>query len=299
MNSAKPDLDCVGVIGLGTMGGAMAANLLEKGFPVVGFDVNPQAAEKLQSQDGQALDSPASVAGSAHIIITSLPSAKALADTAGELARSPTERKRIVIETSTLALGDKQAAQGVLTESSIELLDCPLSGTGAQAAVRDLVVFGSGDEQSFLHCQAVFDGIARAQYYLGEFGNGSRMKFIANLLVAIHNVAAAEAMVLGMKAGLDGELIYKVIADSAGTSRMFEVRGPMMVANDYDNATMKMDLWQKDIGIIGDFVQDSGVKTPLFDASLALYNQGLAEGRGQQDTASVCAVLEKMASIVR
>jgi len=299
MNSAKPDLDCVGVIGLGTMGGAMAANLLEKGFPVVGFDVNPQATGKLQSLGGQALESPAAVTGSADIIITSLPSVEALAETAGELARSTTKRKPIVIETSTLTIGDKQAAQGVLAESGIELLDCPLSGTGAQAAVRDLVVFGSGDEQSFLRCQAVFDGIARAHYYLGEFGNGSRMKFIANLLVAIHNVAAAEAIVLGMKAGLDGELIYKVIADSAGTSRMFEVRGPMMVANDYDKATMKMDLWQKDIGIISDFVRDSGVKTPLFDASLVLYNQGLAEGRGQQDTASVCAVLEKMAALVR
>ncbi len=295
----NPGLACVGVIGLGTMGGAMAANLLAQGFPVVGFDVNPPAAEKLQSQGGIALDSPAAVAGSADIIITSLPCAKALADTAEKLARSSTEHNQIVIETSTLALADKQAAFDVLAATGIELLDCPLSGTGAQAAVRDLVVFGSGDEPAFNRCNAVFDGISRARYYLGEFGHGSRMKFVANLLIANHNASAAEALVLGMKAGLDGDLIYKVIADSAGTSRMFEVRGPMMVANNYDNATMKMDLWQKDIGIISDFVQDLDVKTPLFDASVALYNQGFAEGRGQQDTASVCAVLEKMASLVR
>ena len=166
----NPGLACVGVIGLGTMGGAMATNLLERGFPVVGFDVNPQAAEKLQSQGGLVLDSPAAVAGSADTIITSLPSAKALADTAGELARSPTEHKPVVIDTSTLALADKQTAFDVLAAAGIELLDCPLSGTGAQAAVRDLVVFGSGDEPAFNRCNAVFDGISRARYYLGFAG---------------------------------------------------------------------------------------------------------------------------------
>ena len=134
----------------------------------------------------------------------------------------------IVIECSTLPLDVKRAALDVLTKSGKTMLDCPVSGTGAQAARKDLVIFGSGDADAFKRSLPVMAGMSRAQRYLGAFGNGSVMKYIANLLVSIHNVAAAEAMVLGMKAGLDPALLYDTLSDSAGTSRMFEVRGPLM-----------------------------------------------------------------------
>ena len=98
------------------------------------------------------------------------------------------------------------------------LLDCPLSGTGAQAVTRDLAVYASGEEAAFGRCREIFAGFARATHYLGAFGNGSRMKFVANLLVAVHNVAAAEAIVLGTKAGLDPQRILEVIGSGAGNS---------------------------------------------------------------------------------
>jgi putative dehydrogenase len=114
------------------------------------------------------------------------------------------------------------------------LLDCPVSGTGAQAANKDLVAFASGNEAAFERCRQVLAGISRAQKYIGAFGNGSRMKFIANHLVTIHNLAAAEAIVLGEMAGLDPAPVFDVIGDSAGSSRMFQIRGPMMVGGQYD-----------------------------------------------------------------
>ena len=126
---------------------------------------------------------------------------------------------------------------------------------------------------------------------------GSKMKFIANLLVTIHNVSAAEAFVLGKKAGIDPEMIYKVISDGAGTSRMFEVRGPLMVTGQYDEATMKMRIFQKDIDTITDFAAGLACPTPLFSASSEIYAKALADGRDKQDTAAVCAVLEEMAGI--
>jgi len=125
------------------------------------------------------------------------------------------------------------------------------------------------------------------------------MKFVANLLVAIHNVAAAEAFAMGMKAGLDPALIYKVIADGAGTSRMFEVRGPMMVQGAYDEATMKVDIWQKDMQIIGNFAKQIKCPTPLLAASAQVYIAAIAQGRDKQDTASVCAVMEDWANYKR
>src|SRR5581483_7895321 len=166
--------------------------------------------------------------------------------------------RAIVIETSTLALDDKLFAKKILQKKGITLLDCPLSGTGAQAKNRDLSVYASGDKAAYRKCVAVFEGFAHSHYYLGDFGNGSRMKYVANLLVAIHNVAAAEAFVLGMKAGLAPEMILKVIADGAGGSRMFQVRGPSMVAGKYP-AQIRIDVWQKDMKIIGDFAAKLGV----------------------------------------
>ena len=179
------------------------------------------------------------------------------------------------------------------------LLDCPLSGTGAQARTGDLSVYASGDKAAYAKTVPVLKGFSRSQYYLGEFGNGSKMKFVANLLVAIHNVAAAEAFVLGMKAGLDPKTLYQVIGDGAGSSRMFQVRGPQMVAGRYDKATMKNEVWQKDMRIIGEFAARLGVQTPLFSASAPVYAAAMAQGFGKADTAAVCAVLEALAGVKR
>ena len=125
------------------------------------------------------------------------------------------------------------------------------------------------------------------------------MKFIANHLVTIHNLSTAEAFVLGQRAGLDPALVLDVIGDSAGTSRMFQVRGPMMVAGQYDQPTATMETHLKDIDIIGTFAAELHCPTPLFTAAVQFYYAGVAQGRGGQDTAAVCAVLEKLAGIER
>jgi 3-hydroxyisobutyrate dehydrogenase-like beta-hydroxyacid dehydrogenase len=283
-------MKAVGVIGLGIMGSAMSANLVKAGFDVCGYDVAPAPRSALKKARGKPCGSAAEVGARAGIVIASLPNAAALHQVAAEL-----ETPCIVVETSTLPIEDKLLAREALAKKKIVLLDCPLSGTGAQAKTRDLVVYGSGDRKAFESTTKILEGFSRAHHYLGEFGNGSKMKYVANLLVAIHNVAAAEAFVLGMKAGLDPETIYQVAGDGAGTSRMFQVRGPQMVAGRYDNATMKVDVWQKDMKIIGEYATRLGVPTALFNASAAVYTAAMAQGFGKHDTASVCAVLEAMA----
>jgi 3-hydroxyisobutyrate dehydrogenase-like beta-hydroxyacid dehydrogenase len=283
----------VGIIGLGIMGSAIAANLARAGFPVHGYDVVAARSRALRRAGGTAERSAAEVAVRAPVIITSLPNSEALLQISTVLKR----RGAVVVETSTLPIEDKRLAQKNFSRNGIVLLDCPLSGTGAQAKIRDLVVLGSGERKAFEKAVPVLQGFARSHYYLGAFGNGSRMKFVANLLVAIHNVAAAEAFVLGMKAGLDPKTIYQVIGDGAGASRMFQVRGPQMVAGRYDDATMKVEVWQKDMKVIADFAARLGVPTPLFNASAAMYNAAMAQGHAKDDTASVCAVLESLAGV--
>ena len=284
----------VGIVGLGIMGSAMSFNLARAGFRVVGFDIVPRQRAEHVRAGGVAARSPREVARRAEIVITSLPSAHALAEVAAELAASA-RRGTTVIETSTLPIPVKEAARDVLAKRGVILLDCPLSGTGAQARVKDLLIYVSGDRAAYRKTVPVLQGFTSANYYIGPFGNGSKMKFVANLLVAIHNVAAAEAMVLGMKAGLDPAQILKVVAGGAGGSRMFQVRGPMMVKGDYSEATMKNEVWQKDMTIIGDFARELDCPTPLFAASAPIYNAAMAMGLGKEDTGAVCAVLEKMA----
>jgi len=284
----------VGMIGLGIMGSAMSFNLGRAGFRVVGFDIVPHRRAELVRSGGIAARSPRDVARRANIIVTSLPSANALSEVAEDLAQSG-GRGTIVIETSTLPIPVKEAARDVLARRGGVLLDCPLSGTGAQARVKDLIIYASGDRAAYRKTVPVLQGFTRANYYVGPFGAGSKMKFVANLLVAIHNVAAAEAMVLGMKAGLDPALVLKVVSDGAGGSRMLQVRGPMMVKGDYSEATMKNEVWQKDMTIIGDFARKIDCPTPLFAASAPIYNAAMAMGLGKEDTGAVCAVLEQMA----
>jgi 3-hydroxyisobutyrate dehydrogenase-like beta-hydroxyacid dehydrogenase len=293
-----PAREQIGVIGLGIMGSAMAANILVAGFPVRGYDVLQRRRAALAKAGGHAARSAREVGRRAPIVITSLPSAQALLDVATELA-SARGHDQIVVETSTLPIAVKEEARALLARRGIVLLDCPLSGTGAQAKVRDLVVYASGARSAYRRCVPVLEAFARAHYFLGPFAAGSKMKFVANLLVAIHNVSAAEAMVLGMKAGLDPATMVKVLGDGAGSSRMLQVRGPMMAEGDYSVAAMKVGVWQKDMQIIGEFARELECPTPLFAATAPIYNAAMALGFAEADTASVCAVLERWASLQR
>lgn len=294
----------VGMIGLGIMGMPMSANLLRAGLGVVGYGGPRSHAEKaaaLERLGGRGAGSPREVAERSDVIVLVLPSVTALDDVIhGEDGLTAARRPGlIVVEAGTFPIEDKLRARDALAALGMATLDCPISGTGAQAVKKDLAIYASGDQAAYERCVTVFQGFARSSYYLGEFGNGSRMKYVANLLVAIHNASTAEAFVLGMKSGLDPALIYKVIADGAGNSRMFEVRGPLMVKGEYEPATMKVDIWQKDMKIIGDFATRLGVPTPLFAASALLYTAAMAQGRAKQDTASVCAILEEWARLHR
>jgi 3-hydroxyisobutyrate dehydrogenase-like beta-hydroxyacid dehydrogenase len=288
----------VGIIGLGIMGGSFAQNLVAAGWRVIGYDIDASRRRAMARAGVEIAADAGDVARKAKTIITSLPSPKALAATVKAIFKVKLPR-RVVVEASTFTLEDKTAAEAVLRKAGHIMLDCPMSGTGAQAKVKDLVVYASGGSAEIKKLKPMFAGFTRAVHDVGAFGNGSRMKYVANLLVAIHNVATAEAMVLGMKSGLPPQLIFDLIKTGAGNSRIFELRAPMMVQNNYNRATMKISVWQKDMDVIGDFARNIGVPTPMFDASSAIYTKARKSGHDDHDTAAVCAVLEKMAGVKR
>jgi L-threonate 2-dehydrogenase len=288
----------VGIIGLGIMGGAIARNLVDRGWTVIGFDTDPAKRTELAVAGVEIVASVAGVADNADVIITSLPTQKALAAVAAEIAASA-GKGRTVIETSTMSIDDKLRFGDTLKAAGHIPLDCPLSGTGAQAKVRDLIVYASGDSAAITRVMPLFLDFASQAADIGAFGNGSRMKFVANHLVAIHNVASAEAMVLAMKAGLDLKQVVELVGPGAGGSRMFQVRAPMMANNLYEPATMRVSTWQKDMSIIAEFAESLGVATPVFSSTEAIYDRAMELKLGEQDTAAVCKVIEEMAGVTR
>lgn len=284
----------VAVVGVGIMGSAIARNLIAAGFAVRGFDTDPARLVELQAIGGAPAGSAAEAAHGAFFVLTSLPTVAALEATVENLEAAPVPGV-IVVELSTFPLRAKQQAHDRLRDAGMTMLDCPLSGTGAQARTGDLALFGSGDEAVFARCREMFAAFARVSHYLGAFGNGSRMKFVANLLVAVHNAAAAEAIVLGAKAGLDPERVVDIISSSAGTSRIFELRGPMMASGVYTPPTATMHVLQKDSATIAEFARALGVDTPLLNAAAPLYDEAALLGYGGADVAAVHAVLARRA----
>ena len=289
--------DPIGVIGLGVMGSAMARNLIKAGHEVLGFDIDPARVSPFADIGGEPMRSADEIAALSDLMIFSLPTTAALASVASEIADQ--DRPGLVcLETGTFPLENKIAARDVLAGAGVDLLDTPLSGTGLQAADATLVVFASGSRPGFEHARPVFDAIGRSTHYLGEFGNGSKMKYVANLLVAVHGLAAAEAHALGIAAGLDPALVQEVMEDGVGSSKIFEIRGPMMVADDYP-AAARLDILLKDSTIIRDFARSVGAPTPLLDAAVPIYEASSEAGLGDFDAAALCRYLEDLGGLER
>jgi 3-hydroxyisobutyrate dehydrogenase-like beta-hydroxyacid dehydrogenase len=285
----------IGVVGLGIMGGAISGSLAASGWSVAGYDIDLPRQAEASSNGVQIKATIEDLISCADIFITSLPNAVALHSFVR--AMSTIGIRKTVIETSTLSLEDKMEAQEVLEAAGHLALDCPISGTGAQAKLRDLVIYASGNSQYIAELKSVFLSFARQVFDVGEFGNGTRVKFVANLLVAINNVATAEAMVLASRAGLDLNRVAEWISAGAASSRIFEKRAPLMAADSYTPATMKLSVWQKDLDVISRFARDLGSPTPVLDATCPVYAAAIASRPGDEDTASVYAVLQVFGDI--
>jgi 3-hydroxyisobutyrate dehydrogenase-like beta-hydroxyacid dehydrogenase len=288
----------IGIIGLGIMGSSYARNLGKAGLEVIGCDIDETRAAALTDFGVVSVGSPGDVVARVDRVITSLPNATAFSQVAGDLAAAG--KPVVVADTSNLTIAEKESGRTALEETGSILLDCPVGGTGAQAAKGDIVIFGSGDAAAFARIRPVLEKMSRVVYHVGAFGAGSTMKYIHNLLVTIHNCSAAEAFVMASKAGLDLQTVYDVIASSAGTSRIFEVRGPMMVSGDYDtNISAKLELLMKTIACIAEQAREIGCPTPLFSLASEIHRSALAQGHATSDPAVVCKIMEQWAGVSR
>ena len=282
----------VAVIGLGIMGGAYARNLIEAGEQVVGVDPAPSARAQLTLAGGNAFDAPDDWIADCDLIILSLVSPAVLAGVAANLATF-LKPGQIVLETGTFALADKETARKTLSNAGAILLDCPVSGTGAQAATGDLVMMASGPHDAVEKVRPLLDKFTRLVINAGEFGDGIKLKFVANHAVAVHNVAAAETLNYADTLGLDRDLVYHMLSSGAGQSRMSDLRMPLMISGQYDPPTASLKMFEKDLRIIGEDIADNDARSPLFDAARAVYDEAFDDLPDGHDTAAIFEVYRK------
>src|SRR5262249_16965417 len=207
-----------GAVGAGIVGGWYAHNVPAAGWRGAGYDIDAARRRAMARAGVEIADDAKALAAAVDTVITSLPKPAALDATVKAIVDARV-RPRVIIEASTFAIDDKLKAERALRKAGHVMLDCPVSGTGGEGKVKDLVIYASGDRTAIRRLRPLFAGFARAVHDLGAFGNGSRMKYVANLLVAINNVASAEAMVLGLKAGLDAQTVFDMVRSGAANSR--------------------------------------------------------------------------------
>tara|TARA_B100000767_G_scaffold130318_1_gene123746 strand:+ start:44 stop:913 length:870 start_codon:yes stop_codon:yes gene_type:complete len=279
----------VGIIGLGIMGSAYAKNLLDAGVCVAGADPTILSREQLEVAGGMSHLSAGPWLIDCDLVIISVASTKVLATVSKELGEI-LNPGQVVMETGTFAMVDKLAAKAAVEVDGAVLLDTPVSGTGKQAATADLVIMASGPSHAIAHAKPFMEYLSHTIIEAGNFGAGSKLKYIANHAVALHNCAAAETLHYADSLGVDRNVVYHMLSKGAGQSKMLDLRMPLMISGSYTPATAHMEMFQKDLSIIGADMRNKGITTPMFDAVSSLYDKGWSLVSKDSDTAAVFEV---------
>ena len=294
----------IGVCGLGIMGGAFAANLVKNGFQVTGYDPSPARARKFKTAGGTVAKSNAEVARGSDIVITSVPTAAILDDVVqgktGLLAGA--KKGLVVLECSTLAFDEKERNRAALAKKGAIMLDTPVSGAGRQAEAGEISIMVSGPKAAFNKAKPMLPGFSKVQYYIGPFGESSKLKLLINMMICGHNAVLAEAITLARASGVDLQMFQEVLKPSAGNSRVVEYRGPLMFAGEYADPRVKtadLTITMKDNDLIEQYAKNYNVPVPVFLNSMAPTFAALAQGYGSEDPGVVLRIYEQMAGIPR
>jgi 3-hydroxyisobutyrate dehydrogenase-like beta-hydroxyacid dehydrogenase len=294
----------VGVCGLGIMGGGFSGNLVKNGFHVTGYDPSPARARKFKSAGGVVAKSNAEVARKSDVVITSVATAAVLDEVVqGKTGIAAGAKKGlIVLEASTLAFDQKERNRAALAKKGAVMLDAPVSGAGRQAEAGEISIMISGPKSSYDKAKAILPAFSKVNYYVGPFGQSSKLKLLINMMICAHDAILAEAITLARASGVDLKTFQKVLAPSAGNSRVVEYRGPLMFTDEYADPRMKtadLTVMMKDNELIEQYAKDYNVPVPVFLNSMAPTFAALAQGYGQEDPGVITRIYEQMAGIPR
>ncbi len=293
-------MDRVGIVGLGLLGTAVASRLLEGGMEVAGYDVRAQQAHALASAGLRAAENTARVCEGADAVFTILPTLESVEEVlcgpGGVLENAP--KDTVIIQMSTISPELARRMAAAATSRGYGFLDAPISGTSAMVAAGDGTLLVGGGTDYLEVCRPLLAAIARRIVHIGQVGDASLAKLATNLLVALNTAAVAEALMLGVKGGLDKTRLLDAWEGTAASSRMMEVRGPLMTEGRYP-PQMKLDLFMKDLRLMLEEGRRLGAPLPLTEVAERLYSAANDAGRGSEDLASVMIALEGLAKQIR
>jgi len=282
----------VGLIGLGAMGRGMAASLRRAGHAVHVCDLRPEAVAAFVAEGGTGHATPASLAAECEVLISVVVNA---AQTESVLfgangAASVMQPGACFVMCSTVAPGWSSALEARLEALGVLYLDAPISGGAAKALAGEITMMTAGKPAAYARCEAALEAMAGRVFRLGDrAGTGSTVKIVNQLLAGVHIAAAAEAMALGVRAGVDPHALYEVITASAGNSWMFENRMPHVLAGDYTPLSA-VDIFVKDLGIVLDTARGSSFPLPLASTAHQMFMQASSAGHGREDDAAVIKI---------
>jgi 3-hydroxyisobutyrate dehydrogenase len=236
------------------------------------------------------------VGAQADIVLTCLPSSDALEEVIQGPNGLVTSARpgQIVVELGSHPLGVKQAQIAPLAARGATFVDGEVSGTPGMVSARKGVVYLGGDADACRKAEPVIAGFADSCIYFGPFGAASKVKLVNNLLVAVHIAAAAEAMALGLKAGVDVDLMIKAVATGSGGSTQFGIRAPWMAEKRFLPIQGSIPLLAHYFDLIGEFADQVGVATPILDRVADLYRQAIDKGYGDRDIAVMVEFMDSL-----
>jgi putative dehydrogenase len=284
----------VGLIGLGAMGSGMAQSLRRAGYALQVFDVRPGVAEAFASEGGSAhaADSAAALAAACEVVVSVVVNAAQTEDLlfgSGGVAAAM-RKGGVFVMCSTADPNWSAGLEARLAAMGLLYLDAPLSGGAARAASGEMTMMTSGRPEAYARCQPLLDAMAARVYKLGDTaGAGSKVKVIHQLLAGVHIAAAAEAMALGLREGVDAQALYEVITHSAGNSWMFENRMAHVLAGDY-RPLSAVDIFVKDLGLVLDLARASKFPLPLSSTAHQMFMQASTSGFAKEDDSAVIKI---------
>jgi 2-hydroxy-3-oxopropionate reductase len=288
----------IGIIGVGLLGSAVAARLLEREFEVRGYDVRPEQIKALGARGLIPAGSIAEVASDANAVFTILPSLQSVEETilgAAGLVETASPNCTL-IQMSTISPELTRRLASAAAAKGLGFLDAPMSGTSAMVERGDCAIFVAGDRARADACRPIFDAIAKKTIYVGDVGMASLAKLATNLLVGLNTAALAEAFVLGAKGGLTPATLLEILKDSAADSKMLEIRGPLMASHRFD-PQMKIELFLKDFKLMLEEGLRLGVPLPLTNITHQLATATAQAGRKEEDLAAIITIFERLAGM--
>ena len=280
-------LPSIGMLGVGNLGLPCAASLLTAGYTVYGY--RRSSMDDFSTLGGVPCSSAAELAGRSDLIIELLPGVPALEQCIwgdrGILAAL--RQGQVMLNLASYPLRVKQRVAQSLAHKGVAMVEGAVSGPPEMMAKRQATLFLAGDKDTVDNIQAVIDAIAISSFYLGEFGAALKMKIVANLLIAVHNAAAAEAMALGMKAGIDGENLNRIISASAASSAVFNYKSPKMIKRDFLPASGAFTSLEKHLALAKELSAELNSNTPLLNVARSYYEHAWTLGREKEDIAAL------------